>query len=93
MTVLDDWHDTADRWPLVPLMLAALGIPIIIAYLSVNPSTRWFRIGLWPFSVICYFASLGRIGDPRMYLLVPPDLADGLSVLDMRFAHPGVSPP
>jgi hypothetical protein len=75
MTVLDDWHDIADQWPLVPLMLGALGIPILIAYLSFDPSTRWLRIGLWPFSVICYFASLGRIGDPCMYLPTLPDLS------------------
>lgn len=68
MTLLDDWHDTADQWPLIPMMLGALGIPIYIAYLSFDPSTRWLRIALWPFSVFCYFAALGRIGDPRTYL-------------------------
>lgn len=67
MTIIDDWHDTADKWPLVPLMLGSFGIPYLIAYLSFDPSTRWLRIALWPFSIFCYFAALGRIGDPRMY--------------------------
>jgi hypothetical protein len=91
MTIIDDWHDTADQWPLVPLMLGSLGIPLLIAYLSFDPSTRWLRVGLWPISVVCYFAALGRIGDPCTCFLILSCIISDLVVLDMRFAHPGVS--
>jgi len=63
MTVLDDWHHTTDQWPLAPFIFGALAIPYLIAYLSFDPSTRWLRIGLWPMSVFCYFAALGRVDD------------------------------
>lgn len=65
MTVLDDWRRITDQWPLIPFIVGALAIPYLIAYLSFDPSTRWLRIGLWPMSVFCYFAALGRVNDGR----------------------------
>jgi hypothetical protein len=63
--ILIVWNETIRQLPLVPLILGSFAIPYLIAYLSFDPSTRWIRIGLWPLSVLCYVAGLGRVNEPR----------------------------
>lgn len=71
MSLAELWIEGARQLPLAPLVVGAFVIPYIIAYLSFDPSTRWLRVGLWPLSVFCYAAGLGRVNEPCER---PPDL-------------------